>query len=296
MLSSLSKQQQSVESTNVVSIAKRAGHPVLDSPYFAEYPLRVDGGVPLFDKRLSYESYCLDEGSPDSVLYAYISSLVSYATNRDEIPVFKFNRSLFRSQWLKKHFLSRNILVLRRPIDVWRSMVMQGSYYYASLCLILGQNQTHPFLAPIAKEYRIPFFRSDDILEERRYYLSYAARNWMDLYSMFYLFYISSIIHNLVLSDCIIDMDRVNRSSDGQRSALERLRRIGFEIALSDFHMRCYEELSRTEQKYVENEPTLRSFIAHRMPSSLRIDSETWSVHQESLGQYFREVCAEFAQ
>lgn len=292
-LLSLSTQQQSISPEEAVSITKLAGHPVLRSPYFAEYPLLSEGGVPFFDKCLSYERYCLEEESTDPVLHAYISHLIAYAGHYNQTPIFQFNRSLLRSHWLRKNFLSRSILLLRRPIDVWRSMILQGSYYYTMLCLILAQNRGSQILAPIAEEYKLPFFRSESFFEERRYYLNYASRNWMDLYSLFYLFYITAVIYNLGVADCVIDMELIATQEDARRSIIQRLNAIGVEIPLSDLNMRFYHDTSRTEQKYINNEPALRIFIAKKLPF-LRVAGETAGGHDAFLSEYFRAVCADF--
>jgi hypothetical protein len=292
----LSRQDQSLDLAVARSIATKARHPLLRAPYFAEYPFLPGGGVQLFQKRLSYENYCLEAGAVDNALYSYILNLITYADSYKQCPVFKFNRSLFRSHWFKAHFKSRNILVVRRPIDVWRSFLRSGTYFYTSLCLIIGQNRDHPLLQSIAQAYEIPFFLSDHISHEQRYFFEYASRNWLDLYNIFYLFYVTSFLFNLPCCDCVIDLDGVSESQHIRQSVIERLRAIGIDFSFSDLRSSVCAQLTPSENKSANDEPHLRDILARQIPASLYISAETKSAHEPFLSEYFRSVASEFSR
>lgn len=295
VLSTLSRHHRLMETGEAQAISVASHHPLLRSPYFEEYPCLPNGGVPLFQKSFSYERFCLDKDSSDAALEDYIASLILFAASNGQVPVFQFNRSLLRVGWLIKHFCSINILILRRPVDVWRSFILRGSYYYSSLCLIIGQNQSSPLIAPLARACGIPFFRADNVSQERHYYFEYASRNWLDLYSVFYEFYLLCIICSLPFTDCIIDMDAITGSSACKQLVTEKLKSLGLRISIADCDMPHCFEMSRSEREYVGAEPVLRARLARYLPASLLISEDLKNAWYPFLSEYFNDVLGEFA-
>lgn len=122
-------------------------HPAIDRPYFAEFPFARKGGVEFFEKPLSYERYCLEKNETDEALRRYVSNLITHASRHKQRAVLQFNRSLLRAGWLTRHFSPVNILLLRRPVNVWKSIVSYSDASFAGvLCIVLGQNK---FKAPL---------------------------------------------------------------------------------------------------------------------------------------------------
>ncbi|MGA7415096.1 MAG: hypothetical protein WBW33_31790, partial [Bryobacteraceae bacterium] len=106
--------------------AQTSRHPVLSDYYFSEYEIEPVGGIRHFEKRFSYQSYCLGPRSSDPPQLRYIRNLIEAAWRGQQRPVFKFTRGLMRAGWLQANFPSYTILLLRRPLDIWKSFVSFG--------------------------------------------------------------------------------------------------------------------------------------------------------------------------
>jgi hypothetical protein len=222
--------------------------------------------------------------------------LIAYAEVNGQIPVFKFTRSLLRSRWLAKNFPSRNILLLRKPIDVWRSFCLQGNMYPTLICGIVGQNQQDPVLRGIAQAYNVPFFRHDDFGDEWRFYHAFATKNWLDQYSLFYEFYTYTCIYNLPCADCVIDINEITEHSESAGMVSKRLAELGILISLSGVRAPCYEDLTKSELEWISHEPRLRQTLATRLPARLLLSLDTVRAHDAYLSPYFRTIYAEFTQ
>jgi hypothetical protein len=274
--------------------AARMRHPELDHPYMTEFPFKPEGGVEYFEKQLSYERYAIDEYAADERLFRYIANLIAYAKSNGQIPVFKFTRSLLRSRWLARNFPSRNILLLRRPIDVWRSFRLQGRYFSTVMCGIVGQNQQDPVLRAIARTYGVPFFRHDNFGDEWNFYQAFAAKNLSGLYPLFYEFYIYTCVYNLASADCVIDINRISEDPEIAEMASQRLAELGIVISLSGARVPCYDDLTSSELEWISQEPRLRQTLAQRLPAGLLLSSHLVRSHEDCLSPCFRTVCAEF--
>ena len=72
-------------------------HPTVDRHYFSEYPIRPQGGVPLFKPSLSFDGFIADETDEDSSLADYLRSLVRFAAAQDQQAYFRFTRGGLRA-------------------------------------------------------------------------------------------------------------------------------------------------------------------------------------------------------
>jgi hypothetical protein len=270
-----------------------AKHPGLDTPYFSEFPFAAGGGVEAFDPGCSYERYCLVPGDTDPSLHAYVSHLIAFAAAHEQIPVFKFVRCLLRSRWLAAQFPSRSLLVLRRPIDVWRSFATQGPYYAASICRIVVLNREHPLLAPLAAAYGLMELPASSARADRGLYWNHAVTHEAEMYGLFYEFYLLTCIHGLAHADCVIDMNALG-CADARRRVVARLGAHGIDLDLDDASVPTYTDLTATEREWVAREDDLRRQLRARVTPHFGLTAAALATHDGGLSPYFHEVCPEF--
>lgn len=269
-------------------------HPETKGSFWAAYyPLRRKVGIKFFQKGFPYERYCLDEDAKSPSLYRYIGNLVTTAARQGKVPVLQFNRSLLRSRWLSKNFNSRAILLLRKPIDIWRSFLSLGNYFVAGICLIIGQNRKHPILKHLADRYDVPFFRSNSFVEEARFYIPFAQDRVEELYPMFYEFYILTCIYNVAFSDCILDMNAITTDLRRRQMVCESLENLGIRISLDDCVIPHY-QVNEKERKWLALEPAARARLQDIVPSKWRIPRRFTARHFPMLTDYFQTVFSEF--
>jgi hypothetical protein len=294
-LLTLPRPPERVDPSAALAKAKRLRHPVTESSYFVGYPYRPGGGVEGFQRYFPYESYCLDADSPDDALERYLTRLISYAREHDQVPMFKFTRSLLRAHWLAVHFEARNLLVLRRPLDVWRSMISSPrNYYLAALCCAVGQNRGKSLLLPIAQEFTIPEFRGDSLEADLRFYRDFAHERLPQLYPFFYQVYILSLIYSLPLMDAVIDMNEASGSDDAKLHIMERLQALGISLDLRDLCLAPLENNHVDEAECMDHEQRGREALLTVLPRAWRLSPDTLSAHSASIGPYFSQVFSLF--
>lgn len=242
---------------SVPGFYKSVGHPQQKQHYFAEYPLRITGGVESFEKRLPYEQYCLEVGQEDKGLTAYVDYLMQHAKQLEQRPMLQFNRGLLRSRWLRNKFNSIDILVLRRPGNVWRSMTAQAmDYYPVKIAYIVGQNRDHRFFAPLAERFQVPCLISKDLNTESQCYRDWAAENESALYALFYYFYALTFLYNIAEADVVLDLDAISESGSVRLVVESQLRKLRIPLNLSDCrpqkHSECEPQQVVQQRQVVE--------------------------------------------
>jgi hypothetical protein len=217
------------------------GHPQQATHYFSEYPIQPAGGVAHFERGLSYQRYCLDEKDSDDALETYVAHLIECAAESGQRPLLQFNRGLLRSRWLSKQFNSLNVLILRRPWNVWRSFQTRANYYGTMLCCIIGQNQAHRFFAPLAKTFDVPCFIGNSMAEEEAFYGAWASDREDVQYSLFYYFYALTFLYNAGIVDAVLDLDAISESTNARVQTERSLCRLRIPLDLSDCNPKKYQ-------------------------------------------------------
>lgn len=256
-----------VEDTWNPQQAQARRHPPINEPYFKEYPRGPSGLVEHFSKPLSYERYWLEEDSYDPGLFRYINNLLLRAHEANQRPVLQFNRSLLRCSWLTKSFSPINILLVRRPYDVWSSFLsLVGPYYITAICLIIGQNREHPLLGELAERFRIPLIVCDSVKDELRKYTPVVQSMLGHMYSVFYQFYLLTVVEMLPYMHCVIDMNVVSENQKIRDFIEWKLSSLGVGISLSDCAIPSYMDLQARSVHAVEGEQqcALRRYFASR--------------------------------
>lgn len=242
-------------------------HPTQSLHYFAEYPLRPDGGVAYFDKSLSYQRYCLDETEQDAVLERYVANLIEFAERHQQRAVLQFNRGLLRSRWLRRKFRSVDILVLRRPWNVWRSFQsFSNRYFCAMVACIIGQNQHHRYFARLANRFEVPWFVGSCTGEDYEHYRSWVEARPEANYSLFFYYYILSLLCNVAGMDVLLDLDAIAASTEVRRQVEGRLTRAGLPLDLSDCKPQDY---GCADEAYRQQEAEMLSLLKETLANEL---------------------------
>jgi hypothetical protein len=98
-------------------------HPNEGLPYLSEFAdlLRPDGGVDGFEARLALDDYFLPPEQEDPGQAAYVETLIAAARRQDRTPVLACCRTLGRIGWLRRRFGGTHIVLIRDPVQQWRS-------------------------------------------------------------------------------------------------------------------------------------------------------------------------------
>lgn len=98
-------------------------HPTEGLPYLSEFSglLRPDGGVHGFETRLALDDYFLPPDQEDPGQAAYVETLIEAARREARTPVLACCRTLGRIGWLRRRFGGTHIVLIRDPVQQWRS-------------------------------------------------------------------------------------------------------------------------------------------------------------------------------
>jgi hypothetical protein len=98
-------------------------HPTDGLPYLSEFSdlLRQEGGVHGFETRLALDDYLLPADQDDPGQAAYVEALIAAARRQDRTPVLACCRTLGRIGWLRRRFGGTHIVLIRDPVQQWRS-------------------------------------------------------------------------------------------------------------------------------------------------------------------------------
>ncbi|CAN5411768.1 hypothetical protein BH10PSE4_BH10PSE4_41790 [soil metagenome] len=98
-------------------------HPGQDLPYLSEFSdlLRPEGGVTGFDQRFALDDYFLGADADDPAQTTYVDTLIDTARRQGRTPVLACCRTLGRLAWLRRRFGGTHIVLIRDPVQQWRS-------------------------------------------------------------------------------------------------------------------------------------------------------------------------------
>jgi hypothetical protein len=294
---SLTKPREQIIAAQTAERVQGLRHPRLDRFYFDEFPFMPVGGVEFFEKALSYERYCLEEDCEDQTLHRYICNLIAFARENGRTPVLQFNRSLLRAGWLTRKFSPINILLLRRPLNVWKSFLSYGSYSFITLfTLLLGQNQFKAPLTLLPRWVEIPFQVCDTIEMEYDFYGLIGAKIAPILYPAFFDFYVLSTIQCAKIADCILDMDELSRNPSARQSASEKLMNLGISLGFDDCSVPSYAEGGPQEREWLAYEEFGEAFLTRVLPSSQSIPARILAASRLHLSDYFFSLLTRFSE
>jgi tetratricopeptide (TPR) repeat protein len=275
--------------------AAQLRHPSIDQFYFAEFPFTDTRGVEFFEKPLSYQHYCLDEDAEAEPLNRYIGNLIAHASRRGQRAVLQFNRGLLRAGWLTRNFSPINILLVRRPVNVWKSILSFANHSFVGIfTLLLGQNRFKAPVKYLPEWVEIPLHAGETIEEDYAHYGPIAIENENRLYPSFFDFYLLSIVHCAQYADCILDMDEISRNAGVRKATTDRLRELGISISLDDCELPRYGIASSVEREWLAYENFARTYLKRTLPPNLSVPGERFTANYFLLGNYFRALVSEF--
>lgn len=270
-------------------------HPPIDRPYFAEFPFAREGGVKFFEKSLSYQRYCLRERDKDEVLQRYINNLIAHASRQKQRPVLQFNRGLLRTGWLTRKFSPVNILVLRKPANVWKSFLsFPDGAFVGVLCIVLGQNKANWPLSCLPDWLDLPCRIGATIEDDYAAYSSICVELTSRMYASFFDFYLASTLHSARYADCILDVDELSVNPSARAAAQRRLREFGIEMDFSDCSVPSYCLETAQEREWIAYEDFARRFLRARLAADLMLPRRAFHSHRPMLGRYFSQLLGAF--
>jgi hypothetical protein len=270
-------------------------HPPIDRSYFAEFPFVSKAGVRFFEKPLSYERYCLQESDKDAALHRYISNLITHASRHKQRSVLQFNRGLFRSGWLARNFAPVNILILRKPANIWKSFLSftDGSFV-GVFCIVLGQNKAKWPLKFLPDWLDLPCCIGPTIEDDYAAYGSIGSELTSRMYPAFFDFYLASTLHCARHADCILDVDELSANPAARVAAQRKLQKFGIQMDFSDCCVPSYDLTSAQEREWLAYEDFAPRFLRTTLPVDLLLPKKALAAHQGLLGGYFRDLLSEF--
>jgi hypothetical protein len=290
----LSWPREEVCQTNGPDVWKQLRHPVNDKFYFDEFPFSAGGGVEHFEKSLSFERYCLDETEQDEPLRRYIAGLIDHAESHGQRAVLQFNRGLLRAGWLSRQFRPVQIVLLRRPLSLWKSFLSYpGHSFSAYVSMIFGQNREKAPLSYLPSWLDFPRFVGASVAEEWGCYQAFTEANAALLYPSFFDLSVLTSVHCTQFADCILDLDEITRNPEVRRAATEKLRELGIAIDLEDCAVPSY-QVEEADREWLAYEEFSRPFLRSALPDEISISRERMKSHEPLLGPYFRELLAGF--
>ena len=231
---------------------RRAGHPRLEQPYFAEYLELLEAGGAGLDPALSYERYFLAPDEPDPALERYLSRLIGHAASAGQRPVLCFVRSPLRALWMRRRLGGLHLAQIRNPRDQWGSFLAQGggrgSYFSAGMLLIARRlHRRFPRLfshlggLPGPRVRAFPEIR----VNARARSISIAGQpiGREREYAVFTLLWLASALQSLSAAEIVVDCDRLSADGGARARAEAALAAQGLALDLSDVAPRRHAEL-----------------------------------------------------
>jgi hypothetical protein len=202
-------------------------HPDDGQPYLSEFSdlLRGPAGIAGYDARFALDDYFLEPEADDPQQAAYVGALVAAAQRRDRTPVLACCRTLGRIGWLRRRFGGTHIVLIRDPVQQWRSfyslrkrprptyfeqcqyVILSEAAHGVAAARRLGLSAGEGDLAARIKAVR-------DRLKRAPARVSFAA---------FLAVYVLSYLRALPQADLVIDVDRLGAEPDYAREMAERV-------------------------------------------------------------------------
>jgi GT2 family glycosyltransferase/glycosyltransferase involved in cell wall biosynthesis len=197
-------------------------HNFLEDGYFDEYAHLLPVIKHTFDPRMSFELFYMNEQSTSPSLYNYIRALVE---GSEAAPVLQCTRTIGRTLWLKSHFPSQHIFLLRNPWDQWYSYKVD-EYIAATPRIIYAQTPLPRPLQHILESAGIEVTPGNTTSEQLQFCYSNPLSPEQDYRLFFGLWlYAFGTAHNTC--DLLLDMDDISGDPAATTRAMESLAALG---------------------------------------------------------------------
>lgn len=243
------------------------GHPQIRRPYFYEYEkLLIDNirGVPWFQKSFVADEFCFVSNT--NKLIKYINFLISSSGNRRSI--FQFCRSSLRIDWFVRNYPDAcNIYIVRNPRDNWASYVVNShkgnNYFIVMNLLFAGLNQKNNCLNALSKKISLIEYRNDDFRKEFKAYSQILeAYSLEEQYFIFYYIWFCSLVKNVLKSNFILNINKLNTDIDYRQKIIVFLSSIGINnIDFNDVNIKTYSSYPLSKIQMDEIEKQVHSLV-----------------------------------
>jgi len=197
-------------------------HPNEGRPYLSEFAglLKPGGGVRAFETRLALDGYFLPAEQEDPGQAAYVETVIAAARREDRTPVLACCRTLGRIGWLRRRFGGTHIVLIRDPVQQWRSFYSlrkrpRPTYFelcqYVILSEAAGGEAGARRLGLAAGKGEL----ADRIQAVRRRLKRAPARV---SFAAFLAVYVLSYVAALPRADLVIDVDRLGADPEYART------------------------------------------------------------------------------
>jgi hypothetical protein len=197
-------------------------HPNAGEPYLSEFSglLRPDGGIRGFEARFALDGYFLPTDDEDPAQAAYVETLITAARDADRTPVLACCRTLGRIGWLRRRFGGTHIVLIRDPVQQWRSFYSlrkRPRPTYFELCQYVILSETARGEA-VARRLGLTAGVGDlaDRIKAVRDRLKHAPARLS--FTAFLAVYVLSYLDALPRADLVIDVDRLGDDRDYART------------------------------------------------------------------------------
>jgi len=197
-------------------------HPNEGLPYLSEFAglLRPDGGVHGFETRLALDEYFLPPDQEDPGHAAYVETLIEAARREGRTPVLACCRTLGRIGWLRRRFGGTHIVLIRDPVQQWRSFYSlrkRPRPTYFELCQYVILSEAAGGEAA-ARRLGLQAGKGDlaDRIHATRKRLKRAPARMS--FAAFLAVYVLSYIAALPRADLVIDVDRLGGDPEYART------------------------------------------------------------------------------
>ena len=197
-------------------------HPNEGAPYLSEFSglLRPEGGVRGFEARFALDGYFLPTDEEDPAQAAYVETLIVAARDEDRTPVLACCRTLGRIGWLRRRFGGTHIVLIRDPVQQWRSFYSlrkRPRPTYFELCQYVILSETARGEA-VARRLGLTAGAGDlaDRIKAVRQKLKRAPARLS--FVAFLAVYVLSYLEALPRADLVIDVDRLGDDRDYART------------------------------------------------------------------------------
>ncbi|MGR4866875.1 hypothetical protein [Caulobacter sp. LARHSG274] len=190
-------------------------HPDQGEAYLGEFAglLRPEGGVAGYRRRFALDTFFLDPETEDPDQAAYVGGLIAAAQAKGRTPVLACCRTLGRVGWLRRRFGGTHIVLIRDPVQQWRSfhsLRKRPRPTYFELCqyVILAEAAQG---AVAARRLGLGLPRGEGDLAERvqavrrRLKRAPARTSFAAFLAVYLLSYLAALPH----ADLVIDVDRL---------------------------------------------------------------------------------------
>ncbi len=248
-------------------------HPEVSLSYFDEYPRNDAGLVPFYQKEFAYGRQPGNQQESDD-LKKYLDSLIANAEHSGRRPLLEFCRTAYLQDWLRQHYQTENIFILRDARAQWESYCsFDSGFFTGNHLLMLASNKNSPLLQPLQDVIYLPQYSSSTVITEIEFY-HYAVEPLLGLertYFLFYYLWLITFLESWEYCRLVIDINGLSCSPEIRRNCERGLAEMGIKLDFSDCRIAEYKETHLTQQQMQRIEGDVEHLISVSFPVKIAL-------------------------